>query len=294
MKSRLASISILALIALLVPATQALARGNTKPLRLEWGKVEGCERYQVQIMDTPGNIVLDRTVDTNYIQFILPLGSYRFRVAAINKFDKISFWSDWNSFEIRQKVEREFFTNDYTEGVGLKISGGWSYVMLLSPWNTQYHNTYKNYIATIGFHFGNSRFIKHAGLFRFTGIELEGGYGIYSGKYNALTRLSLKQYTGGLNFLVKTNLDIPLNFHLTAGGGMCLTEQARKRFYLSQSVIQNSTIRSQDAYFKAGASVEFNFMYSLSLNLGAEYFMVFYQDRIMKSVRYFALMGVRI
>jgi hypothetical protein len=294
MNPRPVHVLLIALAILLAPAMRALARENPKPLRLEWRKVEGCERYQVQIMDSSGSIVLDRTVDTNYVRFILPLGSYRFRVAAINKFDKISFWSDWNPFEIRLKVKREFFTNDYIEGAGLKISGGTSYVMLLSPWNARYHDTYKSYIATIGFHFGNSRFIKHAGFLRFTGIELEGGYGIYSGKNNLITRLSLKHYTGGLNFFVKTNLDIPLNFYLTAGGGLCLTEQMRRRFYLSQSLFQNSTIKSQDFYCKVGASVELNFMYALSLNLGAEYFMIFYRDKIMKSIRYFALLGVRI
>ena len=292
--SKLASASLLALVIIFASVAQAQARETAKPLRLVWEAIEGYEKYQVQIMDASGNIVLDRAVDANYVEFILPLGAYKFRIAAINKFDKIGFWSDWDTFEIRQKIKYEFFTSDYVERVGLKISGGAAYTMLLSPWNKLYHDTYNNYILTIGFHLGNSKFFKSSNFLRFTGIELEGCYSLLHNKKSIILSSSLKNLSGGLNLFIKTNLKIPLNFYLTAGGGINITEQQNLRYYFNVDLPLKAIVKSQDPYGKVGASVELNFLYALSLNVGADYYMIFYRDKPLSSLRYFALVGVRI
>ncbi len=278
----------------------AYAAEDAKPLSITWEKIQGHNKYKVQITDASGTIVLDKTVPTNQIEFILPVGTYKIRIGAISVFDKISFWSDWDTFEIRQPEKWNFFTNDYAEGVGLKISAGMAYDMILPKWDRLYYDTF-GYRCIIGLHLGNSKYIKPSSFLRFTGIELEGGYRIYSDKYrkNLLFHSSIKNMTGGINFFIKTNLNIPLNFFVVVGGGLSDTELKYKRYNISLFTrmpvpIQSGTRKTLDPYAKAAAGIEFNFLYTMSLDIGAEYFTVFYRDKLFSGLRYYAMIGARI
>ena len=298
MNSKKTIVAVFIMLIILVGTLEnAQGAESVKPLTIMWEKTEGIEKYQVQIMDSGGSVVLDKTVTTNYIEFILPAGLYKIRIAAINVFDKISFWSDWDTIEIRHAVKWEFFTNDYVEGVGLKISAGALYTMILPYWNSVYKNTY-NYRCVIGLHFGNSRFIKPSGFWRYTGIELEGNYNnySYSKRKNILFNSELMNITGGLNFFIKTDFKIPLNFYFVAGGGISRSVQNYTRYNTSIYPVpmQTGNKKSLDPYCKAGAGVEFNFLYAVSLDIGVDYFTIFYRDRFFNGLRYYALLGFRI
>jgi hypothetical protein len=268
-----------------------------KPIRIKWETIEGIIKFMVQIKDLEDKTVLDRTVNTSYIDFVLPPGKYKIRIGAINKFEKISFWTDWEDVEIRKSIRSRFFTNDFAAKVGLKISGGVSYNMLLSPWNTQYRNTsfklkYLNYMYSIGFHFGNSQYIKPKNFLRFTGIELEGSYCNYAGIDRIDFKSKLLNILAGPAFFIKTQLKIPLNFYFRFGGGAAYSKQEYTKLIFKIPV--DGEILTLDPYVKVGGAMELNFLFALSLNIGVDYYVIFYRDKFFQSLRYYAMLGIRI
>jgi hypothetical protein len=270
-----------------------------KPIRIKWETLEGIIRFIVQIKDSGGEVVLDKTVETSFIDFLLPPGKYQIRLGAVNKFEKVSFWTEWDSLEIRKSERSKFFTNDFAAKVGLKISVGAAYNMLLPPWNTIYKNSsftlnYLNYMGVVGFHFGNSKYVNQTGFLKYMGLELEGSYTNYAGIDSIQFVSKLMNVTAGPNLFVKTNLKIPLNFYFRVGGGASYSlQEFTRRNYWGQP-LQSGTIRSLDPYAKVGVSIELNFLYAMSLNIGADYLVIFYQDKFFQGLRYFAMLGVRI
>jgi hypothetical protein len=270
-----------------------------KPVRIKWESVEGIIKYRILIKDAEDSVVLDRTVETTYIDFILPPGKYMIRIGAINKFEKISFWTEWEDVELRKSIKTKFFTNDYAAKVGLKISVGVTYNMILPPWSSLYWGSgldfqYLNYNAIIGFHFGNSQYIKPENFLRFMGVELEGSYNSFSGKQKIEFESKLLNITGGPNIFIKTNLKIPLNFYLRFGGGVSYSVQEFTRRTFQGYPLIKGSIKSLDPYAKVGVSMELNFLYALSLDIGVDYIFIFYQGKFFQSVRYIAMLGVRI
>jgi len=273
-----------------------------KPLRIRWENVEGIIKFTVQMKDEAGTVLLDKTVDTNYVDFILPPGKYQIRIGAINKFEKLSFWTDWDSIEIRKSVKSRFFTNDHAAKLGLKINGGIGYSMLLPNWSGKYKDSGFNFkympvFGTIGFHFGNSKYIDPKNAVRYMGIELDGSYCRYDYKHNLLFQSSVMQITGGLNLFFKTQMKIPLNFYVRFGGGAAYSYQSFTKYNIRTGIpipYQSGKIMSIDPYAKVGVSMEINFLFTLSLNLGADFTTIFYRDEIFMGLRYYAMMGVRI
>lgn len=272
---------------------------SEKPLRIKWETIEGIIKFNVQIKDESDAMVLDRTVATSYIDFVLPPAKYSIRIGAINKFGKISFWTDWDVIEIRKSIRSKFFTNNFAAEVGLKINGGVSYIMLLPPWNSQYKDTsfdlrYLNYIGSIGFHFGNSKYIKPDNFLRYMGIELDVSYCKYAGINSIQFRSDLMQIIAGPSVFIKTQLKIPLNFYFRIGGGASYSVQEYTRSTYQGFPLISSKIVSLDPYAKVGGSIELNFLFALSLNIGADYHIIFYRDKFLQSLRYYAMLGVRI
>jgi len=268
-----------------------------KSLRIKWATIEGIVKFNVQIKDETDTLLLDRTVETSYIDFLLPPGKYRIRIGAINKFQKISFWTEWDVFEIRKSVKSRFFTNDYAAGVGLKIRAGASYNMLLPPWNTQYKNTsfdltHLNYMGSLGFHFGNSRYITPKNFLRYMGVELEGSYCNYAGNNSIDFRSKLTNILAGPALFIKTQLKIPLNFYFRFGGGVSYSKQEYTKLKFKLPI--EGQILTLDPYARAGVAIELNFLFALSLDIGADYYIIFYRDQFFQSLRYYAMLGVRI
>ena len=289
--------------AMLLTSLSQAAHGSDgksdKPLRIKWQAVEGVSRYHVEILDESGATRLTKTVDDNVIEFSLPPGRYRIRIGAINKFEKLSFWSDWEDFEIRKSKPSKFFSNDFPAGVGVTIRGGVSYHMLLPPWNSVYRNSsftmkYLGFYGSVGFHFGDSKQLKVESFLKYTGIELEAGICRYRDRFDPYFQTSLMTVNGGPVFFLKTRFPIPLNFYLRAGGGLSYIEQRYRRFNVNGLPIQQGSVRSSYPYARAGVAAEFNFLYALNLSLGVDYFIIFIPDSFFSYVRYIAMVGVRL
>ena len=269
-----------------------------RPVRIKWESIEGIIKYRVLIRDSSETVRIDRTVETPYIDFTLPPGKYMIRVGAINKFEKISFWTEWENVELRKSVKSRFFTNDYVAQVGLKLSAGMFYTMILPPWSSLYKNSglnvpYFNYTGTIGFHFGNSKYFKPENFLRFMGVELEGSYCRFEGRKNFQFDSRLMNIIAGPNIFIKTNLNIPLNFYVRFGGGASYSIQKYTRRTFRGLPIISGSIQTLDPYAKAGVSIELNFLYAMSLDVGADYLFIFYDGQIFQGLRFMAKIGFR-
>lgn len=289
-------------LAVIAPTTAALAQEKEKKekaIRIKWESVEGIIKYMVQMKNAEDAVVLDRTVATSYIDFLLPPGSYKIRIGAINKFEKVSFWTDWENVEIRKSVKQKFFTNNYPGGVGLKINGGVSYNMLLPQWNSMYKDSafnlkYLGYMGSIGFHFGESKYIKSKNFARFMGLELDGRYCLYAGKNSPQFKSRLTNIAGGLNLFIKSRLDVPINFYVRIGCGASYSMQTYTRGNALGVPLINGSVKSIDPYAKAGVSIELNFLYAMSLNIGTDYYILFYNNQFFQSLHYYVMLGFRI
>ncbi len=278
-----------------IPATRAAAEekdNKEKRLTIRWEEVVDIKKYEVQIVDGNDKMVLKEIVNANFIEFILPVGKYRLRIGAINKFDKIAQWSDWNDIEIRKSVKSKFFTSKFPTDAGFKISGGVVYGMVMPSWKNIYRDSFPGYMAVIGFHFGNSKYISSGGFLKLFGIEAEFSYSRYNGKRRLLFESTLNTINGGLNVFIKSNWNFPIHLYLRIGAGVSYSQQKYRR--LKYQIPDRGTLVSLDPYAKAGAGIELNFLYALSLSLGADYYCTFYQDSIFSSLRYYAILGIRI
>ncbi len=289
-------------LAVIAASSTALAREKEKkekPIRIKWESVEGIIRYMVQMKNAEDAVVLDRTVPTSYIDFLLPPGSYKIRIGAINKFEKVSFWTEWENVEIRKVARQKFFANKYPAGIGLKINGGVSYNMLLPQWNSMYRDSafnlkYLGYMGSIGFHFGESKYVKSKNFARFMGLELDGRYCLYAGKNTPQFKSRLTNIAGGLNLFFKTRLDVPINFYVRIGGGASYSMQTYTRGNALGFPLIHGSVKSIDPYAKAGVSIELNFLYAMSLNVGTDYYILFYNNRFFQSLHYYVMLGFRI
>ena len=86
---------------------------NTKKLKVEeyeyfiqWEEVKGNNGYAVQVKDLEENIIVDTTVLTNSFEFGIPLGEYKIRIAALNKFGKPSEWTKWDPFTVDKETAK--------------------------------------------------------------------------------------------------------------------------------------------------------------------------------------------
>lgn len=284
-----------AAILLSIPAFPANAEEQDKKekrLKIKWEEVDDIKKYEVQIVDINEKMVLKQTVAGNSIEFILPVGKYRLRIGAINKFDKIETWSDWNEIEIRKSAKSNFFASKFPAEVGFMISGGINYYMLMPTWNNLYRDSFPGFMAVLGFHFGNSKYIAAGGFLKLLGVELEFAYNRFNGKPKLLFNSNLMTINGGLNVFIKSNWDFPLHLYFRVGAGASYSQQKYRRF--KYQVPDSGTLLSLDPYAKVGAGFEINFLYALSLSIGADYYCTFYQDSIFMSLRYYAMLGVRI
>ncbi len=304
MKRKMATIGIFSavitsLFTLVLLSPVRAEEKKEKPIRIKWESVEGIIKYMVQMKDAADTVVLDKTVGNNYIDFVLPPGSYRIRIGAVNKFDKVSFWTDWETIEIRKTVKQKFFANKFPAQVGLKINFGVAYNMVLPDWNNMYKDStfdlkYLGYMMSIGYHFGDSKYVKTKNFLRFMGIEMDAQLCHYAGKDSIQFRSTLTNMIGGIGLFIKSRLDVPINFYFRLGGGVSYTLQEYTRSNLLGQQLFSNKVETLDPYLKAGVSIELNFLYALSLNVGTDYNLVFYSNRFFHALHYYAMIGFRI
>lgn len=84
--------------------TQGVPGERSKKNYLRWEAVEGAVSYSIHIQDIGGNLVLDMRTKIPEHYFILKPGTYRVRIGAVNRFEKIVSWSDWSPLRIKQAV----------------------------------------------------------------------------------------------------------------------------------------------------------------------------------------------
>jgi hypothetical protein len=73
---------------------------------IQWEEVEGNNGYNIQVMDSNEKLVVDTIVKTNSYEFVIPLGKYKIRIAALNKFGKPSEWTKWDSFTVDKETAK--------------------------------------------------------------------------------------------------------------------------------------------------------------------------------------------
>ena len=91
----------LALAALALSAQVSGQESGTLPVEIEWGPVTRARGYVLQVRAADGGQV--RTIRSFQTRVSVPLtpGSYERRVAALNKFGKVSYWSAWAVLNVR-------------------------------------------------------------------------------------------------------------------------------------------------------------------------------------------------
>lgn len=93
-------------------------------LHIEWERVEEAIAYQIEIKDASGKVIFTKKVEDTYLDFKLPEGKYILRIGVINKFKKISAWSDWSDLLVKLPPKPEFESiNPNISYTGLREKG---------------------------------------------------------------------------------------------------------------------------------------------------------------------------
>ena len=196
---------------------------DVKKLRINWERDENAAGYKVQIRDTLDKLVLNREVESNYIDFTLSPGKYRIRVGVVNKFNKIDIWSDWRYFEIARRAIAKPASGAYN--IGLKIGVGMCYFQMIPEFDRYYTNSYQSGTVMVGYSLGKMALFTALRFLRFTGLELESSYVKFEGRDIQNTiRVDNTHVITGANIYFRTMLDFPVNLIIRGGGGIAYTK----------------------------------------------------------------------
>ncbi len=266
---------------------------ETVKKRINWGDVKGAVKYEVQISDLTGKILVKDTVEKSQFDFVLPYGTYRVRIGAVNKFGDMGSWSDWANISLKKPAKEPPKKETVYTDMSLKIGIGGSYFQLLSKnWNSLYDNSFNS--AIIHLSICPLNFF----IFRYTGLELEGSFVEFKSKEDQWRiETSMNDIFVGGNLLIMTKFSYPINLFLRCGGGVAYTEQEYEKIDENNDnfggPIKDKLV-SKDLYYKAGFSVEYRFMPNLYLESGADYYYIDFLTSDLKTVRYFLIIGTGI
>jgi hypothetical protein len=278
-----------------------------RKIRLTWDHVEGAVNYRVMIRDTRGNVIVNKDTPSPDIELDIPPGSYGIRIGAVNKFGKIGSWSDWADITVKSpKVEEKEKEKEeekkegeerLTErgdlfGFGLKISAGMSYFYILPDWDKYFDDSFKSFSMNARYSF---RYMKFPDLFKYTGIELETNYVSIEG-ISVFNRIEsdLTDIITGVNIVIATNFDFPLNLAFRVGGGFAYTKQEYLTYDNMGNPADKGTAESADFFYKAGLSLEYRFYSSFFLEAFADYYSINYIKKPFNALRFSCQAGVRL
>lgn len=85
----------------------APSEGENISIDVEWNKVNGAEKYRLEIRTPGGKLVAEKETADTKATIILPPGEYEKRLGLINKFNKLYLWTDWNPLRIIRVLQPE-------------------------------------------------------------------------------------------------------------------------------------------------------------------------------------------
>lgn len=68
---------------------------------IKWKSITGVTFYKFELEDSTGKSLVSENVDKNYYEVKLEVGKYRFRISALNKFNKIGRVYNWQTLEVK-------------------------------------------------------------------------------------------------------------------------------------------------------------------------------------------------
>lgn len=87
--------------------TTVEAEGEEISIDVEWNKVNGAEKYRLEIRTQAGKLVAEKETADTKATIVLPPGEYEKRLGLINKFNKLYLWTDWNPLRIIRVLQPE-------------------------------------------------------------------------------------------------------------------------------------------------------------------------------------------
>ena len=72
----------------------------------EWEEIKGNNGYAIQVKNNNDEIIHDLTVETNQVEFSVPLGDYMMRLSPLDRKKKPSKWSEWNPFRVDKETAK--------------------------------------------------------------------------------------------------------------------------------------------------------------------------------------------
>ena len=172
--------------------------------------------------------------------------------------------------------------------LGIRVSAGGHYSVVGAEWSDVYEDSWTGFNMSAGGSFAMMDLFQGWPYGKYSGAEGEASFTGFSGKPRpgiVLTQMS--QAMAGANLWFRTWFNFPLNAVMRFGGGVTFTTIDEDRTYGT-----SENFRSSDAYFKAGAAIEWSFHGRYFLEAGSEYLVVTYLEEPFRSVRTFFRAGV--
>jgi hypothetical protein len=266
-----------------------------KKIKLSWEEVEGAVSYNIIIKDSIGNTIIDKELDSNTITLELRPDNYKIRIASINKFGKISTWSDWADLIIEKPVikqpEKEISSSVLRN---FKIGIGGSYFMIQPDWNKYYKDSYYAAGLDISYAFRGVNFPSFLIFMRYTGLDIESNYVKFTDK-KAFNNIEgdMTSIISGFNLFISTYFDFPLNFAIRGGGGIAYTILNYKKYDNTGVLMEKGSSSTSATYYKAGISMECSLSSRLFVEACADYYIINYLAMDFKCYRFSCFAGLR-
>ena len=263
--------------------------------RISWEEVLGATKYRVQIKDKYEKYIINKDVDTNYIDFLISPGNYKIRVGAMNKFSKVGAWSDWIDMNnIKTKMPKKRTSPPISlPYLGLKIGVGLPYFQILDTWENIYDNSYSGFVVNIGYGLDHIRYLKPFWFAKYSGVELEANNIILKGKEQPnRIKSDLNNLITGGSLYFKTDMDFPINFYIRAGTGIVYTIQKYNEYDTLGNKTGTEKLESVDPYYRIGLSIEYRFLSLFFLEISGDYHIIDYYDNNLNSLRYTCFIGM--
>jgi hypothetical protein len=253
----------MAIMLIFISADFIFLSAQEKKLKIEWDSVAGATGYAVEIKNSLEIIVIDQKTSEPLIEFSLTQGKYKLRIGAVNKFDKVSAWSDWEDISVEYAKDIKKKIEPCKPYPAIRLSAGWIMTQPLQPWDALLDFSFFGAGINLGFFYAN-------GFWRHFGIELDVSYHYLQGKTLATTKMN-NILIGG-NIFLRTDFTIPVNLIIRGGGGVALSNLEYKNVF---SGMQDK-FWNYSPYYKIGAALEFKLYKNLFIETGLDYTEIIY------------------